>query len=58
MHYCNLQSDFLHHEAGEFLVLRTIDFTDSAFAESNNGLPRLAFGKSRNDEKNQFYPPP
>ncbi|MGX2982417.1 hypothetical protein [Helicobacter sp. 23-1045] len=23
MHYCNLESDFLHHEAGEILVLRT-----------------------------------
>ncbi|MGX2982505.1 hypothetical protein [Helicobacter sp. 23-1045] len=36
LHYCNLESDFLHHEAGEIKGASHESLLDSAFAESKS----------------------
>ncbi|MGX3012134.1 hypothetical protein ACWIUD_11390 [Helicobacter sp. 23-1044] len=45
LHYCNLESDFLHHEAGEIKGASHGFFLDSAFAESNANRTKNAESK-------------
>ncbi|MGX3011746.1 replication restart helicase PriA [Helicobacter sp. 23-1044] len=55
LHYCNLESDFLHHEAGEIKGASHGFLLDSANAESKMDCHEVAqSATSRNDEKNML----